>query len=221
MGHRDGFCKSKPASGSKPGPATSSSRHRFRSKSKLKPQFVGNSLSLMAAFQLKATGRRKFVDVLLNGHAVCLRLDTASDTTIISERLWQSLRSPMMQQTSQSDINACGGLVQLTGQLQCCVLFCGTSSTAICYISKSDLNLLGFDWIEQLGLADMSLRIVCGQVQISAVLANQAKDILQRFAPVFQDGLGRCTYTQGVLHLSPGGQPVFRPTRPVCSGQPS
>ncbi|BHF82463.1 hypothetical protein SprV_0802560100 [Sparganum proliferum] len=180
VGHRDGFCKSKPASGSKPASTTSGHRRRFWPKRKSKHQSVGSSLSLLAAFQLNASGHRKFVYVLLNGHAVRLQLDTASDITIISERLWQFLGSPTMQQTSQSAKSACGGLVQLIGQPQCRVSFRGTSITAICYITKSDLNLHGLDWIEQLGLADMPLRVVCSQVQIPAVLAEQAKGILQR-----------------------------------------
>ncbi|BHF80019.1 hypothetical protein SprV_0702314300 [Sparganum proliferum] len=121
----------------------------------------------LATFQLNAAGSKKFVDVLLNGHAVRLQLYTASDITIISERFWQSLGSPTMQQTSQSATSVCGGLVQLIRQLQCWVSFRGTSITAICYITKTNLNLLGLDWLEQLGLADMPLRVVCIVLHLS------------------------------------------------------
>ncbi|BHF77196.1 hypothetical protein SprV_0502029900 [Sparganum proliferum] len=164
--------------------------------------------------QPNAASRRKFVDVLLNGHAVRLQLDTASDITIISETLAVP-GSPTMQQTSQSATGVCGGLIKLMGQLKCCVSFRGTTITAICYFTKSDLNLLGLDWIEQLALADMPLRVVSSRVLIAAVLAGQVKDILPLFAPMFQDGLGRCTYTQVVLDLSPRSQTVFHPKRPA------
>nr|VZI28308.1 unnamed protein product [Spirometra erinaceieuropaei] len=139
------------------------------------------------ACKLNGSGRRKFFDVSLNGHAVRLQLDTASDMTIISERLWQSLGSPTIQQTSQSATSACGGLVHLIVQLRCCVSFRCTGITVICYITKSDLNLLGLDWIEQLGLANMPLRVVCSQGQIPAVLADQAKD--------FSNDLLQCSKT--------------------------
>ncbi|VDM05291.1 unnamed protein product [Schistocephalus solidus] len=129
--------------------------------------------------QLNAADRRKFVYILLNGHTVCLQLNIASDITIISERLWQSLGSPTMQQISLSATSVCGDLVWLMRQLQCCVCFRGTTIKVICFVTKSNLNRLGLDWIEQLGLVNMPLRVVRSQVQIPVVLADPTKDILQ------------------------------------------
>ncbi|VDL81062.1 unnamed protein product [Schistocephalus solidus] len=127
---------------------------------KLSNSSMGQSSAAGGSQSLNAADHRKFVDILLNGHAVCPQLDTAPDITLISERLWQSLGSPTKQQTSQSATSTCGGLVRLMGQLQCCVSFGGTIINAICYVTKSNLNLLGLDWIEQLGLFDMPLSVV-------------------------------------------------------------
>ncbi|VDN19453.1 unnamed protein product [Dibothriocephalus latus] len=70
------------------------------------------------------------------------------------------------------------------GQLQCCVSFCDTNITATRYITKSNLSLLRLDCIDQLVLVYLPLRLACIQVQIFAVPAHPAKDILQRH-PVF------------------------------------
>ncbi|VDN18023.1 unnamed protein product [Dibothriocephalus latus] len=72
-------------------------------------------------------------------------IPTIHDLTVISKRLWQSLGAPTMQQTSQSATNACGGLVQLMGQLQWGVSFRANCITATRYITKSNLNFLGLD----------------------------------------------------------------------------
>nr|VZI32879.1 unnamed protein product [Spirometra erinaceieuropaei] len=52
-------------------------------------------------------------------------------------------------------------------------------------------------------------------MQISAVLAGQAKNILQRFPSVSHEDLDRCTHTHALLHLSSKSHPVFHPKRPV------
>ncbi|VDL92409.1 unnamed protein product [Schistocephalus solidus] len=120
-----------------------------------------------------------------------------------------------MQQTFQSTRNACSGFGQLIVQLQCCVPFRTTATTAICCVIKSSLNLLGLYQTEQLGLVDIPLHAVCSQIQFPAVPVDLAKEMLQRFTPVFQDSLSRCKYTKAVVRLCPESQPVFHPKRPI------
>ena len=117
--------------------------------------------------------------------------------------------------TERSATSASGGTVKLTGQLHCCVSFHNKTIATSCYVSKTELNLLGLDWLEQLELNDLPINAICNHIASSINPPDITNKILERFAPVFKDGLGLCTRTQAVLHLSPNSKPVFRPKRPV------
>ncbi|VDM03620.1 unnamed protein product [Schistocephalus solidus] len=83
---------------------------------------------------------------MLNGRRVYLQLDTASDITIISERLWQSLGSSTMQKTSQYATSAGGGLLRIMGSGISCVF---PRHNHHCNATKANLNLLGRDRIKK------------------------------------------------------------------------
>ena len=173
------------------------------------------SLSLIASFQSNAADLRKYVSLLINGQPARLQLDTASDITIISHTLWMELGQPPIIKTERSATSASGGTVKLTGQLHCGVSFHNKTIATSCYVSKTELNLLGLDWLEQLELNDLPINVICNHIASSINPPDITNKILEQFAPVFEDGLGLCTRTQAVLHLSPNSKPVFRPKRPV------
>lgn len=169
----------------------------------------------MAVSQVNASGRRKFITVRVNGQPVRLQLDSASDITIISEKLWRTLGQPPVQQTKQIAISACGGHVQLTGQLHCCVSFRGTTFHGSCFVTTSELNLLGLDWFERLGLADIPINAICNHVSHPTSSDSHSCAIVKQFVSLFKPGLGHCTAAPASLQLHPGSTPVFRPKRPV------
>ncbi|VDP89519.1 unnamed protein product [Echinostoma caproni] len=59
--------------------------------------------------------------------------------------------------------------VQLTGQLRCYVSCPQTTIQSTCCVNRSGLNLLDFDWIEELGLAELSINGVCRDLKAPTV----------------------------------------------------
>ena len=205
MGHKDNFCQL---------PLFSNQSHSKsrRGPSKTKP--VTSANSLVTTFQSNATSRRKFLTVYINGEPVRLQLDTASDITVLSKSVWNKLGRPLIEQSSQTVISACGGQLHLHGQLVCCVSFREISFSGTCYVTNSNLNLLGLDWFDQLGLADVPVSAFCNQIHSSVTLQPVAH-IVDQFPPLFQSSLGCRTVTQAVLKIQPNAVPIFRPKRPV------
>ena len=152
---------------------------------------------------------------MATGQPIRLQLDTASDITIISQKLWHFLGKPPLTKFTQQATSACGGPVKLIGQLQCSITFRETTAEGFCYVSNSKLDLLGLDWIEKLGLLDAPIRDICNQVQFDPTASNMTQDLLHQFSEIFNDCLGHCRLYPVSLHLRPNSQPVFRPKRPV------
>ena len=207
QGHKEGFCKQDTPT-QKAAPASAPKRRPLpRSKS------ASRLHSLIGSCKTNTTTRRMYVTVSINDKPARMQLDTASDITIISKKLWSSLGRPPLQPSNQTATSACGGSVELIGRLHCSVAFRGTTVEGICYVTDTGLNLLGLDWLEQLGLLDLPVRAICNQLQSTP--SGFTKYLVEKFAPVFQEGLGLCSSTQVKLQLRAGSQPIFRPKRPV------
>ena len=196
-GHKESHCK-----------------HSIRPFTNPKAKTEKKSLGLLATFQVSAPEKRQYVSLQIDGQPVRLQLDTASDITIISQKLWHRLGRPPLISSTQTATSACGGALHLIGEMHCAMSFQDITVEGLCYVSTSRLDLLGLDWIEKLGLLDCSIRTICNGIQ-SATASNLTQDVVHRFSDIFQDGLGVCHLSQVTLHLQPNSQPVFRPKRPV------
>lgn len=151
-GHKEGHCP--PNRTSQPKQKHKRPRHIKSAESK--------SLSLVAAFQTDYDIRRKYVTIQINGIAVRLQIDTASDITLVSRETYNLLGKPPMKPSKKTAKNVSGGVLKLVGELQCEFSFNGNSCKGVCYLTeRPNLDLLGLDMLEKLGLMDIPINSVC------------------------------------------------------------
>ena len=157
------------------------------------------------------------MSVELNNHPVRLQIDTASDITLISLKLWKSIGKPQLTSTKHVARRVSGDCVLITGELPATIRMEKTAS-GIIYISNSQHNLLGLYFIEPLGLLDVPLNFVCNAVSKSltqGVIKDLAEDILKQFSPVFTGSLGCWSQAEATLTLKPSTKLLFHPKCPV------
>ncbi|XP_029142978.1 uncharacterized protein K02A2.6-like, partial [Protobothrops mucrosquamatus] len=157
---------------------------------------------------------------LINGKSTRLQFDTASDITLISKSTWNHIGRPLVISSIKEVRNASGDELNLTGEIHCDISFNGVQTRGICYLTdRPNLNLLGIDWIEKLGLFDVPVNKICNQLQVKKAHTSSVQGMMQllrqKFATIFEDGLGHCTKFKASLSLKPGVKPVFKAKRPV------
>lgn len=83
---------------------------------KVTDQQINASQNFVAGIwnEIHRSKSRKYVNLLVSGKSICLRLDTASNVTLISKNTWRKLGCPRIQLTEHVARNEPGDIVKLT-----------------------------------------------------------------------------------------------------------
>ncbi|XP_055590304.1 uncharacterized protein K02A2.6-like [Uranotaenia lowii] len=211
VGHKEGYCGCIRPSRNIPykqnrsggGRGDGNNWHRYKSRS-------------LVCNQVLNVASRKYVVVLLNGVKTDLQIDTASDITVISEKRWAIIGKPVTTTTSARALTASGSNLQLSSQFQATLTLAGKSKQGTVYVTKSNLNILGIDWIERFGIWDVPISSICRKLQLSD--DNQIRTLKSRYSDVFSNEPSVCAKVEVNLTVKEGAVPVFRPKRPVSFG---
>ena len=104
----------------------------------------------------------------LNGHSLRLQIDTASDITLISQRLRKTIGQPPLTPTRHVAQRVSGDCVHITRELPATTKIENKTASRKIYIADSRHNLLSLDFVESLGLLDIPLYSVCNAVSRSS-----------------------------------------------------
>ena len=97
------------------------------------------------------------MSVKLNSHPVHLQIDTATDITLISQRLWKTIGLPPLTSTRHVAWSTSGDCVHIPGELPVIIKIEDKTASGKIYVADLRHNLLGLDFIESLGLLDIPL----------------------------------------------------------------
>lgn len=146
-GHKEGYCGCiKKTSDSSSQDKRYKGKKKNRSATQTRNVFIVNQIA-------NQSRKRKFVTTSINGVAVSLQLDSASDITVVSESTWKLLKKPEAKLPSIEAVNASGEPLGLIGEFQCDAAINGVVKQERCFVtSVPDLNVLGIEWIDLFNL---------------------------------------------------------------------
>ncbi|XP_018402050.1 PREDICTED: uncharacterized protein K02A2.6-like [Cyphomyrmex costatus] len=201
VGHKDGYCAS-----------------TQRVKTKTNNETANQNVKTIKVNQVNSNLTRKFVNISINNQPIKLQLDTGSDITIISEKIWSLLGKPTGCSTSHVARDASGNQINFNQEIYCEVTLNGVIKQLRCFVTaNSDLNIMGLDWIAAFDLWQCSLNSFCSKIHSQADSTHfDISFIKENFKEVFSSQLGRCTKTKVKLNLKNNSKPIFRPKRPVA-----
>lgn len=199
VGHKSGFC---------------SSAMEAAFKSLLKSREAKSKVNQVKS---RLPSKRKYVTPFISGVAVKLQLDSGADVTIITEDNWKKLGQPSLV-TCRNPDSASGDQIPMKGSFTCHMTLGKSEDFGTCYVTdRPNINLLGNDWIEALGLYNTPLASVF-HIKMGPDENALKREAGDKFPSLFAEGLGLCTKSKVALTLKAASKPVFRKARNVPIG---
>lgn len=139
-----------------------------------------------------------------------LQLDTGSDISVISQRMWKQLGKPHLTPVTVRAKAASGDVLRLEGEFAANVSIGNQTERATIRVSKIELALLGADMVNLFALGTIPMDNFCNNIREA-----EPRSWEDKFPSVFH-GTGFCTKASVHLQLRKDSRPVFRPKRPVA-----
>uniref|UniRef100_A0A183CHH4 RNA-directed DNA polymerase n=1 Tax=Globodera pallida TaxID=36090 RepID=A0A183CHH4_GLOPA len=196
----------------------------FRQNKKSQNQNPKMNMVLLPAALINSVNSSKLLraSIRVNGRRIEFILDTGADINVIDESAYKTIGSPPLRECLEEAVLFDGRRCKFLGKGTANFQFKGVQVEEPFYVAKyGALNLLGAATMDGFGFLQEMKKLLLGNSinQISTNAAAKVRETVeklpQRYAQIFEEGLGLCTKIKAHLTLNPTATPVFRRARPV------
>ncbi|XP_036325554.1 uncharacterized protein LOC118738728 [Rhagoletis pomonella] len=177
-GHKEGYCSAKKRGAFKRNKQQKDSSPQQQQKSVQKQQTHNTLKSTESTAQTRIitdfSQLRRHIAILINGIKTQLQLDTASDCTIISQKVWKNINMPTLNATKHTARDANCNKISFKGEVIANITHQGeTKKMKVLVTLVNNLYIAGADFFEEFGLWDIPINAFCMKVQLSEKEAEQ------------------------------------------------
>ncbi|KAL5505227.1 hypothetical protein EMCRGX_G006629, partial [Ephydatia muelleri] len=153
------------------------------------------------------------IDVKLNGRPLKMEVDTGAALSIVSEKVWMTVKGTGRLQTSRVVLRTYNqAKLTVLGETKVQVEYGDQfHSLMIRVVKEGGPSLVGRDWLKHLRL---DWKMVCN-VQCSVEKDSVWQSVLSKYSNIFKPGLGMMKEITAKLKLKPGAVPQFHRARSV------
>lgn len=148
IGHKEGYCVCFRSS-------SKSTTNQNEDTSRI------NVSTIFKVHNVSSQSKRKYVNVKFNNTSVSLQLDSGSDITIISKATWKRIGKPKLKVSEVVATDASKNTIKFDGEFDCQLQFNNNTQAGKCFVTDSNLNLLGIDFMEKFKFFSIPISQIC------------------------------------------------------------